>query len=116
VFLVWCAVFGDGALWPPAAPLWAVALGVGLIAVGQALSASVFRRLGPTGVFYGSAFGYELRWHDEFPFNLIRHPQYVGAVLSIWGFFLVLRFPAPDWFALPLLETGYYVIGMRFER
>jgi phosphatidyl-N-methylethanolamine N-methyltransferase len=86
------------------------------VAVGQGLSASVFHRLGRAGVFYGSAFGYELSWHDDFPFNLTRHPQYVGAVLSIWGFFLVMRFPAPDWLALPLLETCYYAISMRFER
>lgn len=46
----------------------------------------------------------------------MRHPQYVGAVLSIWGFFILLRYPEPDdWVTLPLLETAYYALGARFE-
>jgi hypothetical protein len=36
--------------------------------------------------------------------------------MSIWGFFVVMRFPNPDWIALPLLQTVYYVVGARLER
>jgi hypothetical protein len=36
-------------------------------------------------------------------------------VLTIWGFFLGVRFPHDDWFVLPLLETLYYVIGASLE-
>ena len=43
-------------------------------------------------------------------------PQYVGTVLSIWGFFLVMRFPHDDWLVLPVLETIYYTLGARLER
>ena len=45
-----------------------------------------------------------------------KHPQYTGALLSIWGFFLVMRFPHDDWYILPALETVYYVLGAYFER
>ena len=87
-----------------------------LIVVGQILNFSVFHRLGKIGVFYGNKFGYEVPWHREFPFSLLKHPQYVGALFSIWGFFLVTRFPHDDWFMLPVLETVYYVLGIHFEQ
>jgi len=50
-----------------------------------------------------------------FPFSLLSHPQYVGTVLTIWGAFLLLRFPHDDWYALPVLETIYYTAGAWFE-
>ena len=46
---------------------------------------------------------------------MVAHPQYVGAVLTIWGFFLVMRFPHADWFLLPAVETVYYSVGAYFE-
>jgi phosphatidyl-N-methylethanolamine N-methyltransferase len=36
--------------------------------------------------------------------------------MTIWGVFLIARFPNPDWFVLPVLETAYYAIGARLER
>jgi phosphatidyl-N-methylethanolamine N-methyltransferase len=51
----------------------------------------------------------------EFPYSVLSHPQYVGAVLTIWGLFLMLRFPAADWYLLPLLETVYYAAGSCLE-
>jgi hypothetical protein len=45
----------------------------------------------------------------------VAHPQYVGAVLTIWGVFLIVRFPHGDWLVLPALETVYYALGARFE-
>ena len=92
--------------------------GVGglLIVAGQLLNLSVFYRLGRVGVFYGGRFGHAVPWTDDFPFSVFAHPQYVGAVTSIWGFFLVMRFPHGDWYVLPVLETVYYALGARLEQ
>jgi methylene-fatty-acyl-phospholipid synthase len=116
VFLSWCLAHGAGRVWPPEAPLAVVAAGVALILGGQALSVCVFWRLGFAGVFYGDRFGHLLPWCRTFPFSWFAHPQYLGVVLSIWGLFLVLRFPQDDWAILPLLETVYYAVGARLER
>ena len=114
VFVAWCLAHGNGAPWPRD-PGVAAVVGVAAIAFGQTLNLAVFHRLGRIGVFYGNRLGYHLPWVDGFPFSLVRHPQYVGAVLSIWGFFLVTRFPHEDWVVLPLLETAYYALGAHLE-
>jgi methylene-fatty-acyl-phospholipid synthase len=113
VFLAWCAYFG--VVWPVQQtwPVWA--LGCALVACGQLLNVAVFSRLKTTGVFYGARFGHAVRWQSGFPFSLFRHPQYVGTVLSVWGFFLIMRFPYADWYVIPAIETVYYVLGARFE-
>ncbi len=82
---------------------------------GQILNLSVFYRLGVVGVFFGDRLGHEVPWCRAFPFSWISHPQYVGALLTIWGFFLVMRFPHADWFFLPAVETVYYSVGAYFE-
>jgi hypothetical protein len=115
VFLAWCYVHGDGSLLPTG-DVWNVAAGGTLVLAGQFLSTSVFYRLGPVGVFYGNQLGHELPWCDAFPFTYIRHPQYVGTLMSIWGFFAIMRFPHADWVVLPLLETVYYSVGAHYER
>jgi methylene-fatty-acyl-phospholipid synthase len=112
VFAWWCYTFG-GIVDEHGA---GTALGVAAIAAGQALNAIVFYRLGREGVFYGGEFGRAVPWFTSFPFSLFRHPQYVGTVLSIWGAFLLVRFPAGDWWLLPALETIYYAVGARLER
>lgn len=113
-FGVWCAVHGT---WPAAlvSPV-AAALGGSLLVVGQLLNARVFWLLGTDGVFYGKHFGLPVPWRVEFPFSWMAHPQYLGTCLSIWGFFLVARYPHSDWIALPMLETAYYVAGACLER
>jgi hypothetical protein len=116
VFLGWCLIYSDGTLWPLSANPLSLTIGVALIIAGQWLNVSVFYRLGKIGVFYGNKFGYKIRWCREFPFSYFDHPQYVGALLSIWGFFLIMRFPHDDWYLLPALETLYYTLGARFER
>lgn len=116
VFIGWCYVYGHGSLWPLSADAWALGLGGTLLVVGQILSVSVFYRLGKVGVFYGNKFGYEIPWCYAFPFSLLAHPQYVGTLLSIWGFFLVMRFPHDDWYLLPILETVYYMLGAYYEQ
>ena len=116
VFFAWCYVYGQGSPAPVSVGVLALAAGGALIVVGQILNFGVFYRLGTAGVFYGSQFGYEIPWCRTFPFSLLRHPQYVGTVLSIWGFFLAARFPHADWYLLPTLETLYYVLGAHFEQ
>jgi methylene-fatty-acyl-phospholipid synthase len=116
VFFGWCFVYGHGSLLPPGGNAFAFTLGGILIVTGQLLNVSVFYRLGEVGVFYGNRFGYDVSWCSEFPFSILRHPQYVGAVLSIWGFFLAMRFPHSDWSILPSLETVYYIVGAYLEQ
>jgi phosphatidyl-N-methylethanolamine N-methyltransferase len=115
LFVGWCWAH------EPAAPALlngsagALLIGGVLLVAGQILNASVFYRLGRVGVFYGNILGHAVPWCREFPFSVLSHPQYVGTVLSIWGFFLAARFPGDDWFVLPALETVYYVVGARLE-
>lgn len=116
VFLVWCLEYGDGVLWAASRnSMAATLLGAGLVAVGQCLNGAVFVRLRRAGVFYGDRFGYQLPRYEGFPFSVCKHPQYFGAALTVWGFFLITRFPAPDWVVLPLIQTLYYALGARLE-
>ena len=115
VFLGWCYFHGNGSLNPLTSDFFWLSVGAILIIIGQMLNLSVFVQLGTVGVFYGNKFGYYVPWCQGFPFSLFRHPQYVGTVLSIWGFFLAMRFPNEDWYVVPMLETGYYLIGCYFE-
>lgn len=113
VFLGWCALLGTP-LPPPVHPMaWTVG-GAALLA-GQILSTLVFYRLGRVGIFFGDRLGYRVPWCRAFPFSVFAHPQYVGAVLSVWGFFLVARFPQDDWILLPVVETVLYVAGACLE-
>ena len=115
VFLSWCMAFGDTLMPLPTGTPAAIAAGGALILVGQLLNFGVFSRLGTVGVFYGRELGYQVPWVEGFPFSVLKHPQYVGTLISIWGFFLVMRYPSADWIVLPLLETVYYTIGARYE-
>jgi len=116
VFVGWCYVYSQGVLWPLSGSAWSLGLGGTLVVVGQILNVSVLYRLGKVGVFYGNKLGYETPWCRTFPFSLLKHPQYVGTVLSIWGFFLIMRFPHDDWYLLPTVETVYYALGAYFEQ
>ena len=114
VYLSWCWVHG-GTLVPVQAGAVAVSGGA-LMVAGLALNARVFWQLGTTGVFYGNRFGHEVPWVGGFPFSWFRHPQYLGAALLVWGFFIAMRYPAPDWCAIPVVESVYYVFISRVER
>jgi phosphatidyl-N-methylethanolamine N-methyltransferase len=116
VFFGWCYVHGHGSLSPAGSGIVPLGIGSTLIVAGQVLNVSVFYRLGKVGVFYGNKLGYDLPWSRAFPFSLLKHPQYVGSVCSIWGFFLIMRFPYDDWYLLPALETASYSLGAYFER
>jgi phosphatidyl-N-methylethanolamine N-methyltransferase len=116
VFLGWCYVHGHGSLSPAGRGILPLAIGGALIVAGQILNCGVFYRLGTVGVLYGQKLGYVIPWSQAFPFSWFKHPQYVGTVWSIWGFFLIMRFPQSDWYMLPTLETVYYVLGAYCER
>lgn len=64
-----------------------------LIICGQVLNLSVFNKLGRNGVYYGVLFGLKIPWCYSFPYNIkiIKHPQYVGAVLSGLGIFNIIK-------------------------
>jgi len=115
VFIAWCYVHGGGFPLPaPNDPL-VIALALALAAAGQILVVATFYRLGRTGVFFGDQLGFAVPRCREFPFSLLAHPQYVGTLLTIWGGFLLVRFPHEDWYALPVLETIYYLGSMWLE-
>lgn len=43
-------------------------------------------------------------------------PQYVGAILTVWGLFLLVSESAPqDWMMIPVIETLYYAVSMKVE-
>jgi hypothetical protein len=115
VFLGWCYLHGQGSLAPSGLHPLPLGIGGALLVAGQVLNVGVCYRLGKAGVFYGNKFGYDIPWCRAFPFSWFKHPQYVGVVCSIWGFFLVMRFPHDDWYVLPLVETVYYTLGAAFE-
>jgi hypothetical protein len=115
VFLGWCYIYGHGSLSATSAGLWPLGIGGALIVAGQILNCGVFYRLGKVGVFYGNKLGYDIPWCRAFPFSWLTHPQYVGTVCTIWGFFVIMRFPHHDWYMLPALETVYYMLGAYFE-
>ena len=115
VFFCWCYHYGNGSFWPIHGRILPFVVGGALMVAGQILNLSVFYRLSSVRVFYGNRFGYELPWTREFPFSLFKHPQYVGAILSIWGFFIAMRLPHEDWYVIPALETVYYILGAHFE-
>ena len=116
VFLGWCWYFGEGGIPLPTGDGLALLAGAILLVVGQLLNVSVFWRLGKVGVFYGNRLGHEVPWVAGFPFSVVPHPQYLGTLVSIWGFFLIMRHPYPDWLVLPLISTLYYLMAMRLEQ
>uniref|UniRef100_A0A2N9IQF1 Phosphatidyl-N-methylethanolamine N-methyltransferase n=1 Tax=Fagus sylvatica TaxID=28930 RepID=A0A2N9IQF1_FAGSY len=63
--------------WPPSLYFWP------LFAFGQFLNFRVYRLLGESGTYYGVRFGKSIPWVTEFPFGVIRDPQYVGSIMSL---------------------------------
>ena len=59
-----------------------------IIMVGQLLNFSVYYTLGLEGVYYGSLYNKNLPIIHGWPFNVCKDPQYVGAVLTLYGIFL----------------------------
>lgn len=104
-----------GSFLPPFNFNFSKLVAVVLLGVGQSLNAGIYNAIGVDGVYYGVRLGYKIPWYKGFPFEFlgfpIYHPQYIGAVLSIWGlafFFELQAFPM----ALYLFTTWtfYYII------
>ncbi len=87
-------------------------LGVPLLAFGQILNASVWYRIGIEGVCYGCKFGRQVPWCVDFPYSHFNHPQYLGAILTVWGMFIFSWNDCSDWWALPAIETALYTASM----
>nr|GMD43465.1 phosphatidyl-N-methylethanolamine N-methyltransferase [Ipomoea batatas] len=63
--------------WPPPLYFWP------LFFSGQFLNVRVYQLLGECGTYYGVRFGKNIPWVTQFPFGVIKDPQYVGSVLSL---------------------------------
>ena len=113
VFAGWCYLH-TGSMIPTASACVIAAATIVLVA-GQTLVMVAFYKLGRVAVFFGDRFGYDVPWCSDFPFSALPHPQYFGTVLSIWALFAAMRFPHPDWYLLPVVETVYYATGAMLE-
>mmetsp|Transcript_104995 Transcript_104995/g.306767 ORF Transcript_104995/g.306767 Transcript_104995/m.306767 type:complete len:230 (-) Transcript_104995:149-838(-) len=102
------------------APFWCWGV-LGLyVALGQVLNFAMYVAIGNAGVYYGFKYGREVPWCYGFPFNAgLRHPQYVGVVLTLWGGLLVLLCPALVQLGLPqavLLWGFMYAVMSAMEQ
>ena len=77
------AAVGDALM---AAPMWCYAACALYVLAGQTLNMAMYAAIGNDGVYYGFRLGRTVPWCSSFPFNVgLRHPQYVGVVLTILG-------------------------------
>jgi len=87
-------------------------IGVPLLLFGQILNFMVWYRIGIEGVCYGCKFGRDIPWCTQFPYSHFSHPQYLGAILTVWGMFVFSWNDCPDWYILPVMETMLYCSSM----
>ncbi|KAJ1463282.1 hypothetical protein M885DRAFT_556994 [Pelagophyceae sp. CCMP2097] len=81
-------------LWRAAAdaPNWTKVYGLALAGAGQVLNGAMYAAIGNDGVYYGFKLGRAVPWCHAFPFNVgLRHPQYVGVVLTLLGLLSVFQ-------------------------
>jgi methylene-fatty-acyl-phospholipid synthase len=79
-----------------------------LVCYGQSLNVGIFQAIGHDGVYYGFKLGRKIPWVTGWPFDTVSHPQYVGSVLTIWGFVALVWGQYPG---TPLLLTaGYWTL------
>mmetsp|Transcript_31964 Transcript_31964/g.55937 ORF Transcript_31964/g.55937 Transcript_31964/m.55937 type:complete len:143 (+) Transcript_31964:3-431(+) len=100
------------------APIWALSLAY--VGAGQALNLAMYTSIGDVGVYYGFKLGARVPWCSSFPFNIgLRHPQYVGVVLTLWGALALLLTPAAERAMLPqvlLVWGGMYALMAAMEQ
>lgn len=105
--LLWFGAGRDaGVCLSPAAislPQWLLALA--LVGYGQSLNAGIFSAIGHAGVYYGFKLGSKVPWVTGWPFDTVKHPQYVGSVLTVWGMAALVAGQAP---LAPLLQLAAY--------
>ena len=86
-----------------------------IILFGQVLNGMVWYRIGKEGVCYGCKFERNIPWCDKFPYSHFNHPQYLGAILTVWGMFAMTWNDYPnEWFYIPLVETILYGMSMKY--
>lgn len=56
-----------------------------LLGMGQHLNYKVYQLLGMNGVYYGYRFGKSIPWVEQYPYSVMRDPQYIGCILSLGG-------------------------------
>lgn len=88
-----------------------ILVAVGLFVFGQVLNAGIFKAIGHAGVYYGFKLGHVVPWVDGFPFTVVKHPQYVGSVASVWGAAVLVYglVPSADLVLLVFYWTLLYV-------
>lgn len=64
---------------------------------------AIYKAIGVDGVYYGTKLGAKVPWCTDFPFNVVAHPQYVGSVLTVLGFTVLVWSQAPPGFGLVAL-------------
>uniref|UniRef100_A0A7S3LI74 phosphatidyl-N-methylethanolamine N-methyltransferase n=1 Tax=Aplanochytrium stocchinoi TaxID=215587 RepID=A0A7S3LI74_9STRA len=90
-------------------------VGLPILAFGQLLNFMVWYRIGIDGVCYGCKFGRSIPWCTQFPYSHFNHPQYLGAILTVWGMFIFCWQDCPyDWYAIPVIETSLYICSMYY--
>jgi len=94
------------------------AVGALLVAAGQILNFTVYKKLGIDGVYYGCKLGKKIKWVYDFPFNFISNPQYTGCILTILGMaFIVIskEYLCQGAFSIVYFWVFLYVISMIVE-
>lgn len=73
-------------------PAWCWGLLIVYVSMGQTLNFAMYSAIGNAGVYYGFKLGREVPWAYGFPFNVgLRHPQYTGVVLTLWGILIMIQ-------------------------
>jgi methylene-fatty-acyl-phospholipid synthase len=97
---------------------YAIFMGIQMFIIGQFLNWAVYATIGKKGVYYGCRLGEKVPWVEGPPFTMVVHPQYVGAILSLFGLGLVTITP---WHAdhglwlMMFMQYGLYVATMYVE-
>jgi hypothetical protein len=93
--------------------IWQMTTGISMMAVGQILNMWIYAAIGKKGVYYGCRLGAKIPWVYGRPFSLCPyHPQYVGAVLTIFGGVIALATPQhceKGWLALCAGQLVSYI-------
>ena len=118
--VAWFRLYSPDSLTPSgvlAQPPWRLVLGGAGLLFGQCLNVAIYAAIGRNGVYYGSRLGAPLgQWCTGFPFNIPvvgRHPQYTGALLSLWGGVLLTADDSATAAGFPqvaILWTIFYII------
>lgn len=102
VYMVWRDGISRLFAWGRWSQSWMPYAGGSLVVIGQFVNASVYKRLGIKGVYYGYEIGTktgELPPRvSSFPYNLgIEHPLYVSNIITVVGAGLLYGYGAIAW-------------------